>query len=131
MPCWKPPYGTLSAYDLASGRLLWKKPFGEVQKWGFYMPKSWGSVTIGGPLITKSGLIFIGGSMDARVRAIDLKTGNVLWRSLVEAPAVANPATYVYKNRQYVVFVVGGNAILKPQAADQVVAYALPRGSDQ
>ena len=131
MPCWKPPYGTLSAYDLASGKLLWKKPFGEVQKWGFYMPKSWGSVTIGGPLITKSGLIFIGGSMDARVRAIDLKTGNVLWRSLVEAPAVANPASYVYKNRQYVVFVVGGNAILKPQAADQVVAYALPRGSDQ
>ena len=86
MPCWKPPYGTLSAYDLNSGKLLWKKPFGEVQKWGFYMPKSWGSVTIGGPLITKSGLIFIGGSMDARVRAVDLKSGDVLWRGLVDAP---------------------------------------------
>ncbi|MGB0087848.1 MAG: pyrroloquinoline quinone-dependent dehydrogenase [Rhodomicrobiaceae bacterium] len=129
MPCWKPPYGTLSAYNLNSGRLLWKKPFGEVQKWGFYMPKSWGSVTIGGPLITKSGLIFIGGSMDARVRAIDLKSGNVLWQSLVDAPAVANPATYMYKGKQYVVFVVGGNAILKPQVADQIVAYALPQNS--
>ncbi len=127
MPCWKPPYGTLSAYDLNTGKLLWKKPFGEVQKWGFYMPKSWGSVTIGGPLITKSGLIFIGGSMDARVRAIDLKSGKVLWRSLVMAPAVANPATYMYKGRQYVVFVAGGNAILKPQVGDQVVAYALPK----
>lgn len=129
MPCWKPPYGTLSAYDLNSGMLLWKKPFGEVQKWGFYMPESWGSVTIGGPLITKSGLIFIGGSMDARVRAIDLKSGEVLWRGLVDAPAVANPATYVYKGRQYVVFVAGGNAILKPQASDQVVAFALPQNS--
>ena len=39
MPCWKPPYGTLSAYDLNTGKLLWKKPFGEVQKWGFYMPQ--------------------------------------------------------------------------------------------
>ena len=126
MPCWKPPYGTLSAYDLRSGKLLWKKPFGEVQKWGFYMPKSWGSVTIGGPLITKSGLILIGGSMDARVRAIDLKSGEVLWRALVDAPAVANPATYMYKGKQYVVFVAGGNAILKPQAADQIVAFALP-----
>ena len=106
---------------------LWSKPFGEVQKWGFYMPKSWGSVTIGGPLITKSGLIFIGGSMDARVRAIDLKSGKVLWSALVEAPAVANPATYTYKGRQYVVFVAGGNAILKPQVGDQVVAYALPK----
>jgi quinoprotein glucose dehydrogenase len=126
MPCWKPPYGTLSAYDLDSGKLLWRKPFGQVQKWGFYMPQSWGSVTIGGPLITKSGVIFIGGSMDARVRAIDLKSGDVLWKAQVDAPSVANPGTYIYKGRQYVVFVVGGNAILKPQASDQVVAYALP-----
>jgi quinoprotein glucose dehydrogenase len=125
MPCWKPPYGTLSAYDLNSGKLLWKKPFGEVQKWGFYMPKSWGSVTIGAPLITKSGLIFIGGSMDARVRAIDLKSGDEVWQALVDAPAVANPATYMYKGKQYVVFVAGGNAILKPQASDQVAAFAL------
>ena len=126
MPCWKPPYGTMSAYDLNTGKLLWRKPFGEVQKWGFYMPDSWGSVTIGGPLITKSGVVFVGGSMDARVRAIDLASGNVLWKAQVDAPAVANPATYVYKGRQYVVFVAGGNAILKPQVSDQVVAYALP-----
>lgn len=128
MPCWKPPYGTLSAYDLNTGELLWKKPFGQVQKWGFYMPESWGSVTIGAPLITKSGLIFIGGSMDARVRAIDLKSGDVVWKAQVDAPAVANPTTYTYKGKQYVVFVAGGNAILKPQASDQVVAFALPGG---
>jgi len=125
MPCWNPPYGTLSAYDLNSGKLLWKKPFGEVQKWGFYMPESWGSVTIGAPLVTKSGLIFIGASMDARVRAIDLKSGDVLWQAQVDAPAVASPATYVYKGNQYVVFVAGGNAILKAQASDQVAAFAV------
>ncbi|HEY6027026.1 MAG TPA: pyrroloquinoline quinone-dependent dehydrogenase [Pseudolabrys sp.] len=128
MPCWDPPYGTLSAYDLKTGKLLWRKPFGQVQKWGFYMPESWGSVTIGAPLVTKSGLIFIGGSMDARVRAVDLKSGKVLWKAQVMAPAVANPATYTYKGRQYVVFVAGGNAILKPQVGDQIVAYALPQG---
>ncbi|WP_223146183.1 PQQ-binding-like beta-propeller repeat protein [Pusillimonas sp. ANT_WB101] len=126
MPCWKPPYGTLSAYNLDTGKLLWRKPFGEVQKWGFYMPESWGSVTIGAPLITKSGVIFIGGSMDARVRAIDLKSGDVLWKAQVDAPAVANPSTYVYKGRQYVVFVAGGNSILKPQVSDQIAAFALP-----
>jgi quinoprotein glucose dehydrogenase len=129
MPCWKPPYGTMTAYDLNTGKLLWRKPFGEVQKWGFYMPDAWGSVTIGGPLITKSGVIFAGGSMDARVRAIDEKSGDVLWKAQVDAPAVANPGTYMYKGRQYVVFVVGGNAILKPQVSDQVVAYALPTKS--
>jgi quinoprotein glucose dehydrogenase len=89
------------------------------------MPLSWGSVTIGAPLITKTGLIFIGASMDARVRAIDLKSGEVVWRGQVDAPAVANPATYMYKGKQYVVFVAGGNAILKPQASDQIAAFAL------
>jgi quinoprotein glucose dehydrogenase len=126
MPCWKPPYGTLSSYDMNTGKLLWKKPFGQVQKWGFYMPESWGSVTIGAPVITKTGLIFIGASMDSRVRAVDLKTGDVLWKARVDAPAVAQPAVYTYKGKQYVVFAVGGNGILTPRLSDQLVAYALP-----
>src|SRR6202167_2534221 len=103
MPCWNPPYGTMSSYDLKTGKLLGRHPFRQVQQWGFYMPESWGSVTIGGPSITKTGLIFIGASMDSRVRAIDLKTRDVLWKSLVEAPAVATPAIFTYKGTQYVV----------------------------
>ena len=126
MPCWKPPYGSLSAYDLKTGALLWKKPLGQVQKWGFYMPESWGSITIGGPVVTASGLIFIGASMDSRVRAIDLKTGQVLWKALVSAPAVALPAIYEYKGKQYVVFAVGGNSILTPRVSDEIVAFSLP-----
>ena len=126
MPCWAPPYGTLSSYDMNTGKLNWKKPFGQVQKWGFYMPESWGSVTIGAPVITKSGLIFIGASMDSRVRAVDIKTGNVLWKHLVDAPAVAQPAVYTYKGKQYVAFAAGGNGILTPRLSDQLVAFALP-----
>jgi quinoprotein glucose dehydrogenase len=126
MPCWAPPYGQMSSYDLNTGKLLWRKPFGQVQKWGFYMPESWGSVTIGAPVITKSGLIFIGASMDSRVRAIDLKSGNVLWKQIVDAPAVAQPAVYTYKGKEYVLFAAGGNGILTPRLSDQLVAFALP-----
>jgi quinoprotein glucose dehydrogenase len=85
------------------------------------MPKSWGSVTIGAPLITRSGLVFIGASMDARVRAIDLSRARRSGRRWSTPP----PATYMYRGRQYVVFVAGGNTILKPQASDQVAAFAL------
>jgi quinoprotein glucose dehydrogenase len=126
MPCWNPPYGTMSSYDLKTGKLLWRHPFGQVQQWGFYMPESWGSVTIGGPVITKTGLIFIGASMDSRVRALDLKTGEVLWKAMVAAPAVATPAIYIYKGKQYVVFAAGGNGIVAPRVSDQLVAFALP-----
>lgn len=126
MPCWKPPYGQISAYDLKTGDLLWRKPMGAVQQWGFYMPDSWGSVTIGGPVITKGGLVFIGASMDSKVRAYDVKTGEEVWKALVDAPAVAMPAVYTYKGKQYVVFVAGGNSILTPRVSDQVVAFTLP-----
>ena len=74
MPCWNPPYGSIAAYDLKTGTQLWDVPFGQVQKYGFYMPPSWGSITIGGPVITASGLVFIGASMDfirARARPED------------------------------------------------------------
>lgn len=126
MPCWKPPYGQVSAIDLKTGETLWQVPFGQVQQWGFYMPESWGSPTIGGPVLTKSGLIFIGGSMDARVRALDAATGKVLWKALVDAPAVSIPAVFDYKGREYVLFTAGGNSIIKPQVGDQLVAFALP-----
>lgn len=127
MPCWKPPYGELSAYDLNDGRLLWRRPFGRVRRYGLDMPKSWGSPTIGGPVVTAGGVLFIGASIDARVRAIDPLSGAELWSARVAAPAVAIPSVYTYRGRQYVVFVAGGNPILTPAVSDQVVAFALPR----
>jgi quinoprotein glucose dehydrogenase len=126
MPCWNPPYGTLSSYDLRTGKLNWRKPFGQVQKWGFYMPQSWGSPNAGGPAITASGLVFIGASMDSRVRAIDVKSGEVLWKHVVAAPAVGSPAIYQYKGKQYVAFVAGGDGNLTPKLGDEVIAFALP-----
>ncbi|HSV01781.1 MAG TPA: pyrroloquinoline quinone-dependent dehydrogenase [Phenylobacterium sp.] len=126
MPCWKPPFGSITAYDLKTGRTVWREPFGVVQKWGFYMPRSWGSVTIGGPVITRTGVIFIGASMDSKVRALDERTGRLLWSAQVDAPAVALPAVYTYRGRQYVLFTAGGNSILTPRLGDQLVAFALP-----
>ena len=64
--------------------------------------------------------------MDSQVRALDLKTGKVLWRAQADAPAVAMPAVYTYKGKEYVVFAAGGNSILEPKVSDQLVAYALP-----
>lgn len=127
MPCWAPPYGEIVAIDMHTGDVKWRKPLGSSQKYGFYMPESLGSPTIGGPAITAGGVVFIGATMDAKVRAFSLATGEELWQDIVEAPAVANPAIYEYQGRQYVAFVAGGNSILKDQVGDQVAVYALPK----
>ena len=126
MPCWKPPFGELVALDMHTGDVRWRKPIGESQRYGFFMPESMGSPTIGGPAVTKGGLIFIGATMDAKARAYDLNTGKVLWSDQMQAPVVANPAVYEYKGKEYVAFVSGGNSILKPTVGDQVAVYALP-----
>src|SRR5688572_12388841 len=44
--------------------------------------------------------------------AIDVKTGAVLWKHVVSAPALALPAIYSYKGKQHVPFAAGGNSIL-------------------
>ncbi len=127
LPCWEPPYGTFSAYDLSTGERLYEVPFGLSQQWGFYGLRSWGSPTLGGPVVTAGGVVFIGGAMDNRVRALDAATGEELWSDTVEAPSVAIPAVFTHDGVDYVVFTVGGNSILKPEVADQVVAYRLPQ----
>ncbi|MEM0704909.1 pyrroloquinoline quinone-dependent dehydrogenase [Enterobacter quasihormaechei] len=126
MPCWKPPFGEIVALDMHTGDVKWRRPVGASQQYGFFMPESWGSPTIGGPAVTAGGVIFIGASMDAKVRAYSVETGEELWSDQAEAPAVANPSVYEYKGRQYVAFVAGGNTIMKDQVGDQVVVYALP-----
>ncbi len=127
MPCWAPPFGELVAIDMHTGDVKWRRPLGESQKYGFYMPESMGSPTIGGPAVTAGGLIFIGSTMDSKVRAFSLKSGKELWSDIVQAPSVSTPAVYEYKGREYVAFVGGGNPILKPQVGDQVAVYALPQ----
>ncbi|MBE4855665.1 pyrroloquinoline quinone-dependent dehydrogenase [Enterobacter cloacae complex sp. P40RS] len=126
MPCWQPPFGEIVALDMHTGDVKWRRPVGASQQYGFFMPEGWGSPTIGGPAVTAGGVIFIGASMDAKVRAYSVESGEELWSDQVEAPAVANPSVYEYKGRQYVAFVAGGNTILKDQVGDQVVVYALP-----
>jgi len=126
MPCWQPPFGEIVAIDMHTGDVKWRRPVGASQQYGFFLPESWGSPTIGGPAVTAGGVIFIGASMDAKVRAYSVESGEELWSDQAEAPAVANPSVYEYKGRQYVAFVAGGNTILKDQVGDQVVVYALP-----
>lgn len=94
------------------------------------MPRAGGSPTIGGPALSASGVLFIGASIDRRVRAIEATTGDELWSERVDAPVVATPAIYIHRGRQYVIFVAGGNPILDSTVGDQVVAFALPEASD-
>ena len=128
-PCTKPPWSTLDAVDLETGELVWRVPFGTLKHhpgvfWPFSIMK--GGVEMGGPLVTKSGLVFIGAAGDRGFRAFDATTGAELWHD--ELPTTANsvPASYESGGRQFVVTTAGGHFTSTSPAGDWVIAYALP-----
>jgi quinoprotein glucose dehydrogenase len=123
-PCQEPPYGYLSAVDLVTGKLVWSHPYGET------MGLTMGTPIIGGSITTRSGLVFMGGSIDAMFRALDQRTGEELWRAALPRGAHAIPATYLSpeSGRQFVVIAVGGNPGFGSQGDARLMAYALPHG---
>lgn len=127
-PCTAPPWNMLVAVDMVSGEIRWKIPFGKLDKlMPFPIPLNLGGPSAGGPIITASGLIFIGATSDDRVHAYDIETGEELWEMRAPTSAMATPMTYEVDGRQYVVFTAGGHSWYDAKGVDDhVLAYALP-----
>lgn len=125
LPAIAPPWGTLNAIDLNTGEYLWKIPLGEEKALKAKGIPNSGTENYGGPVVTASGLLFIGASKDEKFRAFDKKTGKLLWETDLPAAGFATPATYQVGGKQYVVIACGGGK-LGAKKGNQYVAFALP-----
>ena len=130
-PCIAPPWGFVAATDLASGALLWSHPLGT----GFdagplglptFLRIPLGTINLGGPLVTGSGVTFIAAAQDNYLRAFETETGRLIWSSRLPAGGQASPMTYVHEGRQYVVMVAAGHSQLETTAGDYIVAFSHP-----
>lgn len=132
IPCQKPPFGTMSAIDLKTHKLMWQVPVGTVQDTGplgirMHLPIPIGMPTLGASLATQSGLLFFAGTQDFYLRAFDTGNGNEIWKSRLPVGSQSGPMTYVSPKtgKQYILLTVGG-ARQSPDRGDYVIAYALP-----
>lgn len=133
----RPPWTTITAYDLNEGAIKWKKPLGEVPELaakgfhdtGAHFPKV-------GPVVTAGGLIFTG-TRDRKLRALDAATGNVLWEAELNAALEGMPAVYEIDGREYIVVCaaaqattythdVAGHKASQAPIPGAYVAFALP-----
>ena len=72
---------------------------------------SW-AISLGGPIITGGGLVFIAGTLDSFIRAFDIETGKELWKAQLPASGAATPMTDLTTpgGRQFLVIAAGGHA---------------------
>jgi quinoprotein glucose dehydrogenase len=119
-----PPWGTLQAIDLNTGKVVWKKTLGDhpdMKAKGIHS----GTENWGGSAVTAGGLVFIAATSDEMFRAYNKKTGKLLFETKLPAGGFASPAIYSIKGKQYVVIACGGGK-MKTKSSDTYVAFTLP-----
>jgi quinoprotein glucose dehydrogenase len=123
-PAITPPWGTLTAINLNTGQHLWQIPLGEIKEFTKKGIPVTGTENYGGPLVTAGGLLFIAATKDNTFRAIDKKTGKIVWEYPLPASGFATPSTYQLNGKQYIVIACGGTK-LGMSKGDSYVAFAL------
>jgi len=126
-PANKPPWGTLNCIDLNTGKLVWQVPLGEYPELAAQGVTKTGTENYGGAIVTASGLLFVSGTRDNKIRAFDKDTGAELWAATLPFTGSAAPATYQLHGRQYVVIPATGAEHLGSPHGDAWVAFALPQ----
>lgn len=124
-PAVKPPWGTLNAINMDSGKRDWQIPLGEHSELSAEGIAPTGTRNYGGPIVTRGGLLIIAATMDERLRVFDKTNAELLWEYQLPAAGYATPATYAVDGKQFIVIAAPGGK-LGTQAGDEYLAFTLP-----
>ncbi len=128
IPLNKPPYAYLVALDLSTGDVAWRVPFGRGSDrlrahpalQGIDLPDRLGTPGAPGGIVTRGGLVFVGGGEDA-LYAFDKRTGRELWSAPLSERSAGTPMTYqTGSGRQFVLIATGAGS------SQELVAFATP-----
>lgn len=122
----KPPWTTITAYDLNTGKIKWQTPYGD-------LPQAGPSDTLRGNTYPKSGLVVTGGGLilyagnDSKLYGVDTATGKLVFSKELPNGSQGVPAVYEVKGREYILVPVSGGASIYPENAYLPPGGALPK----
>ena len=119
MPATNPPWGYISKVNLNSGKLEWKKSIGKKIINGEWIET--GSSIFGGVALNKAGILFVTGTSDNFVYAIDSNSGEELWNYKMKASGSAPPILYEINGKQYLSIISTGGAYHEYNEKDSTI----------
>ena len=131
----RPPYTTLTAYDLNAGAIAWQKGLGDdLRLLPLGITGTGSAVTVkGGLIVTGTGLVFATAA-DRKVHVYDTGSGGELATLPLGGPTSGGPSMYEHGGRQYLLVTAspvqptGPGAVPTPHKGPTgLIAYALPR----
>ncbi len=134
LPLFKPPYSRMTAIDMNTGDHKWMVPTGAGDRIRgnprlkpLNLGPVGGDITLAGPLLTKTLLIYAlttGGSTGgARLVAFDKATGKELASTDLPGSAIGTPMTYSIGGKQFIAITVQGRT---PADIPELVVLTLP-----
>ncbi len=119
-PITKPPWGTISALDLNTGKIKWQVPFGEYDELSKIGVDITGTENFGGVTGSEGNVLFATGTLDKKFYVFDSTNGSILYSKLLPFIGSAPPTTYSIKGKQYVIVHATGGKTLKAGYPDLV-----------
>jgi quinoprotein glucose dehydrogenase len=126
--CGPTPWGELVAVNMDTGNVVYRKTLGVSDMLPPGMQDT-GRPSSGGVVLTASGLTFVGGTDDFRLRAFATATGSKLWEIKLPSSIETTPITYKGSDgRQFVTVVSTGGGLTGSEVTnDEIIAFALPK----
>jgi quinoprotein glucose dehydrogenase len=112
----KPPWSTITAYDLNTGKIKWQTPYGD-------LPQAGPSDTLRGNVYPKSGFVITAGELvmfagnDSKLYAVDSATGKIVFSKDLPNGSQGVPAVYEVNGREFILVGVSGAGSPYPEGA--------------
>jgi quinoprotein glucose dehydrogenase len=126
-PCTAPPWGELVAVHADTGKMAWRVTLGDLRSaMKATEGLATGSPNLGGPVVTSTGLVFIGATVDGYFRAFETAKGTEVWQAKLPTSARATPLLYTAPSgRQMIAIAAGGHDTPFSKIDTKLVVFAL------